>query len=222
MNRIEKYSIIGMAVIGAMAGLWGAYTAYDASRFQQPLDEHSKIVLSFQNQIASAEKHREEPDVIRVRLDYEKYEESWRNGRRLSALVSPIENLAAHRVTEVERSEISQLLDSIGSTQAPLLLGNRTLGAAYFAVGSYDRASEHFLASSTERPDQSTVILRAASLSRLSQEQQDPNLKQLLKKDVDEALRGLGAMDKLDDRSERFLLLEGNLHRLIEASGANK
>lgn len=222
MNRIEKYSTIGLAVIGGMAGLWGAYTAHDASKFQQPLDEHAKIVLSFQNQISSAEKHRGETEIIRVRLEYEEYEESWRNGRRLSALVSPIESLAAHRVTDLERNEISQLLESIGGANAPLLLDNRTLGAAYFAVGSYELASEHFLVSSAERSDQPSAILRVASLNRLSQEQQDPNLKRSLAGDADEALRALGTMEKLDDRSERFLHLEGSFNRLIEVPGYNQ
>jgi hypothetical protein len=216
MNRIEKYATIGLAVIGGIAGLWGAYTAHDAMKFQQPLDEHSKIVLSFHNQIASAEKHREESDIIRVRLEYEKYEENWRNGRRLSALVSPIESLAAHRVSDDERNEITQLLNSMGSAQASSLLDNRTLGAAYFAVGRYDEASVHFLAASKERPDPSSLALQAASLKRLSEEEQDPRLMLILEGGIDDALRDLDIMGNVDGQTERFLYLEGNLNRYIK------
>jgi hypothetical protein len=70
-----------LPIIGAVAGIWGAYTAYDASKFKQPFDIHDKTVNSFHSQIASAEARKDTAEIVRIRLSYEKFEEDWRSAR---------------------------------------------------------------------------------------------------------------------------------------------
>ena len=55
MNKVEKIVTMVVAIGGGLAGLWGAYTAYDSSKFKQPFDEREQIVKSFKSQIESAD-----------------------------------------------------------------------------------------------------------------------------------------------------------------------
>src|SRR5450759_2816877 len=95
MNALEKYTTMFAAIIAAVAGIWGAYTNYDASKFKQPFDEHGQAVKSFQSQIASAEARKDNKEVIRVRLFYERFEEGWRDARKITGIVSPLVSLAS-------------------------------------------------------------------------------------------------------------------------------
>src|SRR5882672_487199 len=110
MNNLEKKITWALAVVGAVSGLWGAYTAYDASKFKQPFDEHDQVTKSYQAQIVSAEKRKDAPEVARVRLRFEEYEEKWRAARQIVQIVAPIESLAAVQITAEQDKTLKELL----------------------------------------------------------------------------------------------------------------
>ena len=66
MNKLEKTITMTLAIVGGIAGPWGAYTAYDSSKFKQPFDEHSEIAKSFAAQIDSAEKRNDLEEVSQL------------------------------------------------------------------------------------------------------------------------------------------------------------
>lgn len=113
MSKAEKIITMIVAIGGGLAGVWGAYTAYDSSKFKQPFDEREQMVNSFTSQIASAEKRNAPEEVVRIRLELEKYEESWRSVRLLANLVKPIEELTVAILSDGQTETVRQLLSGI-------------------------------------------------------------------------------------------------------------
>ncbi len=73
MTKIEKYGTMLVAFIGAVTGGWAVYTDYDKSEFLKPINLREATVNSFQSQIKSASDRKDDDEVLRVRLKYEKY-----------------------------------------------------------------------------------------------------------------------------------------------------
>ncbi|NMG77152.1 hypothetical protein [Aromatoleum diolicum] len=176
MNAVEKYTTMVVAIIGAVAGLWGAYTAYDASKFKQPFDEHGQAAKSFHSQIASAEARRDSKEIIRVRLLYEKFEEGWRDARKIAELVSPLESLASANLNIGDVAAVKALLAS-ASAENSLQLSSKTLGAAYFAAGDYENAVRHLKDASARADDPQALALQSAAFGELAKNASTENMK---------------------------------------------
>lgn len=177
MNKIEKIVTIIIAIVGCVAGLWGAYTAHDASKFKQPFDEHDEISKSFTSQISSAEKRNDKTEVIRVRLSYEKFEESWRTARQIAKITAPFENLATYQLSPDQSNNLTKLLATTSTEPNALPLSTKTLGAAYLALGNYQKAAEQLSVVSSETEDSNTLALKAAAFSGLASSTIDPTTK---------------------------------------------
>lgn len=169
MKTSEKWITIAVSLVGASAGLWGAYTAHDAARFKQPFDEHGQLANSFQLQIASAEKRKDAKEVARVRLLYEKFEEGWREGRKIAGIVASFETLASTRLSEKDLAELNKLISS-SPNKSDLNLPQKTLGAAYLALGQYDNAIQHLKVASTNTNDAKTFALQSVAFGELAKD----------------------------------------------------
>jgi tetratricopeptide (TPR) repeat protein len=167
MNTYGKYVPIVIAIIGAIAGIWGAYTAYDASKFKQPFDEHSQIANSYNSQIASAEARKDSTEANRLRLQYEKFEEGWRNGLKIQGLVAPLESLASTELDTKDVAKVKSLLSSASSANN-LHLSSKTLGTAYFAIGDYENAIRHLKDASARNDDPQALALQSAAFGKLA------------------------------------------------------
>lgn len=165
-----------VAVVGAVAGIWGAYTAYDASKFKQPFDEHHQAAKSFLSQIASAEARKDRQEIIRVRLLYERFEEGWRGARQIAGLVSPLESLASANLNVDDVAAVKALLAS-SSAENSLQLPSKTLGAAYLAAGDYENAVRYLKDASTRTDDPQALALQSAAFGELAKSASTENMK---------------------------------------------
>lgn len=177
MSKAEKIITMLVAIGGGAAGLWGAYTAHDASKFKQPFDEREQMVNSFASQIASAEKRNAEEDVIRIRLDLEKYEESWRAVRQLTNLVKPIENLSATNLSQNQTDAVRQLLNALSAENIGSSVPPKTLGAAYLVAGNYGQAINQFNSASLASSESNLNALQAVAYGRLAIGTDNPELR---------------------------------------------
>ena len=107
LKVVSKVVIVAFPLLGGLAGLWGAYTGYDASKFKQPFDEHDQLAKSYVAEITSAEKRNDINEVTRVRLLYEAFEEKSRAAKQIVQIVAPILLL-------VGASTVSMNLDATG------------------------------------------------------------------------------------------------------------
>lgn len=176
MTRLEKIATWILSAIGAVAGLWGAYTVWDASKFRQPFDEREQMAASFRGQIESAEKRKDEPEVKRIRVRYEQFEEGWRAGRKVAQLVAPVEQLRTSELGDAEKTKLREILFMSAGQPAPVV-EQRTLGAAYLAVGEYERAVSH-LRSAAATKDPNALALQSAAFSGLATDATTPESKQ--------------------------------------------
>jgi hypothetical protein len=166
MNMLEKFSTMAVALFGAVAGLWGAYTAHDAAKFKQPFDERGQMASSFQSQIASAEKRKDAKEVLRVRVLYERFEEGWREGRKIIGLVAPVEALASTSLNNSDLAQLNELMSS--SDKSEFNVSPKTLGAAYLALGQYENAVRHFEVASKGSDDSRAFALQSAAFGELA------------------------------------------------------
>lgn len=176
MNSLEKYTTMLVAIIGAVAGLWSAYTVYDSSKFKQPFDEHGQAVNSFHSQIASAEARKDTKEIIRVRLLYERFEEEWRDARKIAGLVSPLESLASTNLNVKDVAAVKALMAST-SGENNRQLSSKTLGAAYFATGDYENALRHLKDASARADDPQALALQSAAYGELARNASTANMK---------------------------------------------
>lgn len=167
MKTTEKVLTMVVAFVGAVSGLWGAFTAHEAAKFKQPFDEHDQIVASFEKQIGSAEKRRDHKEILRVRIAFEKFEENWRRGREIAGLVAPVEALAVNMLDAQQLAEL-KLLFSEESMLSMAWLPAKTRGAAYFAVGDYANAAKYLKVASEENRDPKVLVLESAALGELA------------------------------------------------------
>jgi len=178
MNKAEKIVTMVVAIGGGFAGLWGAYTAYDASKFKQPFEQRKQIVKSFTSQISSAEGRKDNKEVIRVSLLLEKYEEKWRAARHVAKLIEPFENLEIYSLDPIERKKLRQLLAIISDVKNDVLLPPKTLGADYLALGDYHRAVAQLKVASSHNDDMTANALQAAAYGYLANSAKDQAVKE--------------------------------------------
>lgn len=146
--------ILLLAIIGAAAGLWGAYTVFDVTQYRQPFAKHEAIQASFNKQIASAEKRGNEKELERLRKSYEGYEEGWRESLKIATLVD-----VAYASDPVEIDEFSKAAISLWTQNALVrtsgwLSYNSTLiGKARFISGEYQKAANAFELAEDQEPN---------------------------------------------------------------------
>ncbi len=219
MNKAEKIVTMVVAIGGGLAGLWGAYTAYDASKFKQPFDEHEQIVKSFTSQISSAEKRKDDKEVIRISLLYEKYEEKWRAARQVVKIIEPFENLATYSLSPNESKSLRQLLATVSSGESDLPIPTKTLGAAYLALGDYRRAVAQLNVVSSNN-DSNTYALKAAAYGGLANSTNDPKAKWTYQEAaVDSFALAHKASSNKDKNLYGFVTANPNLKKLLEEKG---
>ena len=78
MNKSVQIVVIFLALLGAIAGVWGAYTAYNVAKPEQSIDRHLAMQSSFEKQLASVRERGDEKELLRLQETYEDYEEGWR------------------------------------------------------------------------------------------------------------------------------------------------
>jgi uncharacterized protein HemY len=219
MNKAEKVVTMLAAFIGCVAGLWGAYTAYDASKFKQPFDEHDQLSKSYVAQITSAEKRNDINEVTRVRLLYEAFEEKWRAARQIVQIVAPIENLAAVQLSAKQSTTLRELMVKATEGPTPAVMSSTTLGAAYLALNDFEDAATQLSVATSKKKDPNAFALKAAAYSGLASSTTDPNVKQ---KYEAAAVASFSAALKASPKSTEltdFALANPSLKAILEEKG---
>lgn len=175
MKTWEKVCTVGIALVGAGSGVWGAYTANEAIELKQPLDAHAEMVKSYQGEIASAEARKDQPDVVRLQIEYEIYEEQWRTLQRVSAIVAPITELRTVKLSSDQVSALGGLVEQLSKVPAVTNSDPTIMGAAYLALDRYDSAARAFAPTFV---DPRSLVLKAAAFSGLANSTTDENLRQ--------------------------------------------
>lgn len=219
MSKIEKIVAIVVSILGAfggLAGLWGAYSAYDAAKFKEPYVKHEELVKSFLSQIGSAENRKDDQEANRVRVKYERFEESWRDNQRLAAIVAPIGNLAAVELSDSQLKEVGGLLASVQSEQPASEESPRVLGSAYFALGEFDQALKAYQTAANISPkDPDIFALKAATYAQLSEQggtkkEQDRNKSLAII-----SLKKAASLSANHDKLSEYLLSNSNLREVV-------
>ena len=142
MTKIERNVTITVALIGMISGLSGVFVSWDSAKFKQPMDQHASNVASYKSQIESVEKRGDTEEVERLRIEYEIFEENYRQVQIKLAVVNSYINLAPSELPELQRNKIvtwledTQITPSLGSSYLPSDIGN-----ALFLVGDYEKAA---------------------------------------------------------------------------------
>ena len=164
-KQMKTNIAILLSIVGTGTGSFGAYTAYQANLFKQPLDKHTQVALSFKDEISSAEKRGDKPKVANLRVKYEEYESSWRDGQLLERVTASIRSLDIENISASKKSEILNALNNVMSSPANITSSPEALGAAYYAVGDFSKASEQLGIALAENPSNNNIrALQAASL----------------------------------------------------------
>ena len=192
MTKIEKYGTMLVAFIGAVTGGWAVYTDYDKSEFLKPINLREATVNSFQSQIKSASDRKDDDEVLRVRLKYEKYEESWRDSQQLAALTAHISKLVSLEITPEENAQLSAYLNSSDEYLTSGLTDPETVASAYLVTGDYFNATKYFEVAALKQPD-------------------NPNLLAL------RSIAWAGKAELITDVNEQALLLEKSNDLAVEA-----
>jgi len=165
MTKLEKYATMLVAAVGALTGGMATYTDYSDAEFKRPIDMRQATVASFLAQIESAVKRGDRKEAVRVRLQYERFEESWRNSQRLSSLTAPIEHLVSLQLAPGQTAQIRGILHDASAYLSSGFFKPATLGNAYLATGDYQSASRYYkLAALSEPSAPNLLALRALAL----------------------------------------------------------
>ena len=219
MNKAEKFVTMLAAFIGCVAGLWGAYTGYDASKFKQPFDEHDQLAKSYVAEITSAEKRNDINEVTRVRLLYEAFEEKSRAAKQIVQIVAPIESLAAVQLSAKQGTTLRELMVKTAEGPTRAVLSSTTLGAAYLALNDYGDAATQLSVATSKKNDPNAFALKATAYSGLASRTTDPNVKQ---KHEAAAVESFTAALKASPKSTKltdFALANPGLKVILEAKG---
>jgi tetratricopeptide (TPR) repeat protein len=161
MNNIEKYGTMLVAVTGG----WAVYNDFSDSEFKKQITLREAKVKSYKSQIASAKGRDDKDEVLRVTLDYEKYEESWRNRQTLSSITEPINNLVNVKVSQNEIIKLEELLKDQEFYFSVGKLEPETVGSAYLATGNFVKVDQYYQAAADLDPTNANVYaLRSLAL----------------------------------------------------------
>ena len=163
MKSAIGIAAIVLAIVGAAAGLWGAYTAHETARYQQPFSKHKAIQSSFEKQLASAEKRGDEKEIQRLRKSYEQYEEGWRESLKIATLVDVAYASQPDEIDEYTKAAISLWTQNAIVRTSGWLTHNSTLvGKAWFISGEYQKAARAFELAEDQAPDNAENFIHQA------------------------------------------------------------
>lgn len=152
-----------LAILGAAAGVWGALTAKNAAKYQQPFTKHKAIQASFENQIASAERRDDEKELQRLRKSYEQYEEGWRESLKIATLVDVAYASEPADVDDYSKAAISLWTQNAIVRTSGWLTHNSTLvGKAWFISGEYEKAARAFELAEDQQPENPSNFIHQA------------------------------------------------------------
>jgi hypothetical protein len=174
MKPWEKWTTWAGVLLTAGAALWADYTAHEAMKLKQPLDEHTEMVKSYQGQIDSAKSRKDLPTVTRLRVEYENYEERWRDLQRVTAIVAPLSELRVARLSAGATTTLNALVGRLSSAPTVANSAPTTMGVAYLALENYDSAAREF---SDVYADPKALALKAAAFGGLANNTNDTGLK---------------------------------------------
>lgn len=163
MKSTLNIVIVLLAIVGAAAGIWGAYTALNVAQYQQPFAKHEAIQASFRKQIASAEKRGNEKDIERLRKSYEAYEEGWRESLKIATLVDVSYSSDLAEIDEYSKAAISLWTQNAIVRTSGWLTHNATLvGKAWFISGEFERAARAFSMAEDQDPNNPLTFVNRA------------------------------------------------------------
>lgn len=170
MNNLEKYGTMVVALIGAVTGVWAAYNDFSDSEFKKPITLREANVNSFKSQIASAEARGDKKEVLRVSLEYERYEEFWRHQQAISSITEKITNLVSLSVTPEQKRQLKEILTHNEELAAVGSFRPEALGSAYLATKDFSKANHYFeIAASLEPANANIYALRSLALQGAAQ-----------------------------------------------------
>lgn len=158
MNKAEKYVTMFLASVGAATGVWAKYHDYSESEFTKPITLREAKVDSFKSQIASARDRGDTSEALRVTLEYERYEESWRKGQTITSVTERINNLESLNVTPEEKSRLQEILGDTDGGILSLEIEPEIFGSAHLAVGNFSKANKYYQVASIQRPSNPSVL----------------------------------------------------------------
>ncbi len=141
---------------------WGAYTAYDASKAKQHLDEHGSLVKSFQSEIDSATKRGDKDKVQKLRVEYEEFESNWRKTKLVKAQVQQLRVIGFDVAPTVDKASIVQGYMSIPSPYREVAFTPQELGDIYFIEGNYGTAVKAYYQAYSDDPDNKEALIYGA------------------------------------------------------------
>lgn len=145
----------------AVVALWGAYTAYQVQKFQQPFDKHAALVISFRNQIDSAIERQDDKEVSRIRVAYESFEENWRAGQIVADLVQQAFKLDSSQISESVRETTTVWLLGVEKDQSlGIGFSSQFLGDAWFVAGDYRKALVNYKSAESHEADNPLIYAR--------------------------------------------------------------
>ncbi|EGR2186103.1 hypothetical protein P3551_23665 [Vibrio parahaemolyticus] len=191
MSTILNWSVtLGTLVVS----IWGAYTAYDASKAKQHLDDHSSIVKSFQNEIESASKRKDNKKVEQLRYDYEKYESDWREGRIVKAQLKIARIDGFSSISIEERESILNAYMGISKPYRDVAFSSQELGDISFINGQVEFAVKAYSQALIEDPNNTMAAIYGASAIVSALESNPKN--DIPKPEIESFLQALQKVDK--------------------------
>ena len=161
--KLGNAVVLFLSITGATAGIWGAYTAHNATKPQQPIEKHLAIQSSFEKQIASAEKTGNEQELQRLRKSYQDYEEGWRESLKIASLVDVAYASNPEEVDQYSKAAISLWTqNAIVRTSGWLTYNSTLVGKAWFISGEYGKASRAFELAEDQDPKNPLNLINQA------------------------------------------------------------
>lgn len=142
-----------VTVLTLTVSVWGAYTAYDASKAKQPFDKHSAVAQSFQSEINSAQKRGDDEKVSKLRIEYEVYESDWRKSQLLAERLNVGRTIGFTIIPTAERLEIVSLFSNISSINRSAVLSIQEQADISFLSENYDSAIQGYGALTRQNPN---------------------------------------------------------------------
>ena len=179
MNKSIPIIVVCLALIGAVAGIWGAYTTYNATKPEQSIGRHLAMQASFEKQIASVQKRGNERELLRLQKAYEDYEEGWRESLKIATLVEVAYASKPDEIDQYTKAAISLWThNAIVRTSGWLTYNAALVGKAWFISGEYAKASRAFgLAQDHNPKNPVNYINTARALGYLAAYSSDPEEK---------------------------------------------
>lgn len=152
MNTIEKYGTMLVALIGAITGGVATYNDLSITGFDKKLRERKAFVESYESSINSAKIRGDKEKEKTLRIEYEKWEHSWRNARKTAFLTASITDLKSLHMSESSLNDLKLTLENSNPQMILTTLTPQEAGSAYLATGQFQEAGALFQRALAEDP----------------------------------------------------------------------